>query len=147
MTPRAYEFIESLKKLDKKEQAEVAKAIVNDRLVDIGSLLVMYISNLQEERDAAAQDIVKVADAGVALSEKTVKRVAGVKGNTKSLTPGMELAFVRCLLEAGAYERSPFGAELRGSIDVSGMDEDWYKWAWQPKSKVYPIKGQKDKTE
>lgn len=137
---RAHELIKQLKSFDKAEVHTVAKAIVNDRLLDIGTLLIEYIINLQEEKDSIQRDVVMVSEAGLALGEKNVRKSTGVGGRTRSLSPGVQLAMTRCLLEAGALKGSVYGDQLRDSIDISDMDEGWYKRAWQPNGKVYQIK-------
>jgi hypothetical protein len=122
-----------IKKLSRDERIYLMREILKDDSISITDALVAQISNLEQFKRDAKHDIVKVAEAGMELGEREMRRLTKIKGNTRKKTDTFYMSMIRCLLDAGAYKGTEYGKQIEGA-DFSTIDEDWYGWAWKPKT-------------
>lgn len=124
---------DKIKDMSTSDRQYLLREIFTDEKVSVTELLVARIHSLEQFKVDAKEDIRKIAEAGMELGEREMRRVFKTRGNTRKKTDGFYIAMVRCLLDAGAYRSTEYAKELEAR-DFSSIDRDWYEWNWQPKT-------------
>lgn len=120
-----------IKELDTSDRMRLLQEIIKDERISVTELLVAKVANLEDFKRKAKRDIPKIAEAGLELGEKEMRKVTGIGGYTRKKTDSFKLAMVKCLIDAGGYKGTKYGDEI-AAADYSSIDEDWYDWSWKP---------------
>lgn len=128
-----HDLVNRIKDLTTDQRMFILSELLKDEKVSATELLVAKISQLEQFKYNAKNDILTVAHAGIELGEREMRRVLKAKGNTRKKDDSFYIAMVRCLMDAGAYRGTEFGKEIESS-DFSSVDRDWYEQAWKPKT-------------
>ena len=126
-----YEIAQKIKSMNTESRQILLNEIFADEKVSATELLVAKIYSLEHYKTNAKNDIRKIAEAGMELGEREMRRVLKTKENTRKKTDDFYLAMVRCLLDAGAYRNTEYAKQLEAS-DYSSIDTEWYEWSWKP---------------
>lgn len=122
---------DEIKSLDTYDRMRLLQEILKDESVSITELLVTKIAKLEDFKHKAQRDIPKIAEAGLELGEKEMRKVTGIGGYTRKKTDAFKLAMVKCLVDAGGYGSTTYGDQI-AATDFSSVDKDWYEWGWKP---------------
>jgi plasmid replication initiation protein len=95
--------------------------------IDIPQVIAIYSEHLQDYKHKAQSDIRKLAEAGLHLSEKEIKKIKSIKADDKRV---LHTAFAHTLLSAG-YRGTLFHDKLSQHVDMSIVDKKWYDDCWR----------------
>lgn len=128
-----HELINQIKSLSTDDRNTVLVKLLEDDEVSAVEILVAKIYRLEDFSRKARRDIPKIAEAGLELGEKEMRKVTGIGGYTRKKTDAFKLAMVKCLVDAGGYRSTVYGDKIAGT-DFSAIDKDWYDWSWKPET-------------
>jgi hypothetical protein len=123
----------SIRSLDANERMRLLLEIIEDENVSITELVVAKTLQLEDFKKKAIRDMPRIAEAGLELGEKEMRKVTGIKGRTRKKTDTFNLAMVKCLIDARGYYGTEYGKQI-ASVDFSSIDTDWYEQSWQPQT-------------
>lgn len=133
--------LEAFKKLDKNEVNFLLRRLLAEEKVDIPALITSYAQYLADFRHAAQNDIRKLAEAGLELGTKEIKKIPTIKNPKSHDKKGLYTALAHTLLAAG-YRDTAFNKKLSETLDMSIVGVDWYNHSWAletiPESKLKP---------
>lgn len=126
-------FISVQKALDlMKRLSEEEKLYVINRLVateDMSLLTVIYAETKRLElyRQRSREDIRKLAEAGLYLGNKQIKKIPSIKEKRERQ---LQAALTRTLLATGIRNGTKSSKEIDANIDFSEINEEWYRECW-----------------
>lgn len=121
---------EAFEKLDKTEIYLLLLSLLDEEKIDIPALISTYSDYLARFKNNAINDIRKLAEAGLTLSEKQIKKIPSMKNKNKK---DLYSVLAMIMLQAG-YKNTDFNKELSKYIDVSDIDKQWFEHSWQLKT-------------
>lgn len=121
---------EAFEKLDNEEIHSLLLTLLEGEKIDIPILISTYSDYLARFKNNAINDMRKLAEAGLTLSEKQIKKIPSMKNKNKK---SLYSALAMIMLQAG-YKNTDFNKELSKYIDVLDIDKQWFKDSWQLKT-------------
>lgn len=130
MNTNLSDALEAFKKLNNAEANYVLKALLHEEKINIPQLVSAYATYLQDFKHDAENDIRNLAEAGLTLARKEIKKIPSMKpDNTRQLYT----ALAHTLLQAG-FRETKYNEELSAKIDMSIVNQDWYEDSWKLKT-------------
>lgn len=114
--------------LSKEEIAVVMESLVMDEKIDVPLLVTYHVKRLEKFRQDARHDMHVLSQAGIDLAYKEIKNINKLK---ESPAKEVAKAQAKILIDAGGYQGTKYGDEVKKSVDTRSLDNDyWFNRAW-----------------
>lgn len=123
----AIEVLDAMKRLSNNEKLWVINQLVVGEDLSLLGIIHAEAERLEKFRKKARNDIRKLAEAGMYLGEKQIKKIPTLKEKRERQ---LQAALARTLLSTGIREGTKSGEKIKATVDFTEIDEKWYQDCW-----------------